>query len=86
MEAKVCTKCGEEKFLDEFYRLNKKSMKRYAIFKVCLNRQHKEYYKKTKESKREYNTLTYSPYGLKTTSPKEQKYNGNFKRYITCSH
>lgn len=51
METKICTKCGEEKCLDEFFFRNKKTGKRHAQCKDCYNktRKYKEHYDKHKE-------------------------------------
>lgn len=54
METKVCTKCYEEKLLEEFYKLKKGKFGRTSICKRCTGDYHKKWRSENKEHSQEY--------------------------------
>jgi len=48
---KTCTKCGEEKEFDQFYKLNNKNGKSYcsSMCKPCSSKNSKKYYHSTRK-------------------------------------
>jgi len=54
MQTKVCTKCGEEKELTEFYKKKDGKFGVASFCKVCANAYYKQYYQENRESLIEY--------------------------------
>lgn len=84
MEKKVCTKCGEEKELSEYYKSKKGKLGRQAHCIICDKKIKKENYKLNKETIKEkskkyyYNNLNY----YKELKKSYQKNNrGRLKEY-----
>jgi len=55
MQTKVCSKCGEEKELTEFYKAKNGKFGVQAYCKICRRNYNKAYYKENQEERREYN-------------------------------
>ena len=74
METKICTKCGKEKLLEEFYFRNKELNKRRSDCKICceVNRNSKEHYEKYKDE-----------YKLRNKNRKKRLVNENVNQLLT---